>query len=87
MPEQQTGWWWLSGTSRVELATREAGPAVVPATMIQLTVKPSRVTTQRHTELPQPAQHSRPGARRIADSGVGLALVGFVRESRPQLLA
>src|SRR6516165_5603754 len=32
--------------------TREAGPAVAPATMIHLTVRPGRVTTQRHMELP-----------------------------------
>jgi hypothetical protein len=30
-----------------------------PATMIQLTVKSVRVITQRHNELPQPAQRSR----------------------------
>jgi hypothetical protein len=31
--------------------------------MIQLTVRPGRGTTQCHTELPQPAQHSRLEAR------------------------
>jgi hypothetical protein len=41
--------------------------AVAPATMIHPTVRPGRVTTQRHMELPQPAQHSSPTPRRIAE--------------------
>jgi hypothetical protein len=46
-------------TSALPKQTREAGPTGVPAMMIQLTVRPDRVTTQRHMELPRPAQHSR----------------------------
>jgi len=41
--------------------------------MIQPTVKSVRVITQRHNELPQPVQRSRPGARRIADYAPWLA--------------
>src|SRR6516164_7591240 len=41
--------------------------AVAPATMIHLTVRPNGVTTQRHIELPQPAQRPNRKARRIAE--------------------
>src|SRR5215472_16571110 len=47
--------------------TQEAGPAAAPATMIHLTVRPDRMTTQRHIQLPQPARHSDRKARRIAE--------------------
>ena len=41
---------------------------MVPATMIHLTVRPGRVTTQRHFELPKRGRTLTAGARRIADS-------------------
>src|SRR5262249_15766790 len=50
--------------------TQEAGPAAAPATMIHLTVRPDRMTTQRHIQLPQPARHSDRKARRIAESAL-----------------
>jgi hypothetical protein len=48
--------------------TREAGPGQVPATMIRLTVRPDPCEHATSQGAAQPAQHPRPGARRIADS-------------------
>jgi hypothetical protein len=42
--------------------------AVAPATMIHLTVRPGRMTTQRHMELPNRRRTRIQRARRIADS-------------------
>src|SRR5215469_18557699 len=43
--------------------TREAGPGQVPATMVHLTVRPGRVTTQRHFELPKRGRTLTAGTR------------------------
>jgi hypothetical protein len=43
--------------------------------MIQLTVRPDCLITQRHKKPPQQAQHSHPGARRIAEYGVTVGCV------------
>src|SRR5215470_14573602 len=73
----QLAYWRRSSSyaSRVRLRPREAGPALAPATMIHLTVKPNRLMPQCRTELPDrrsTLSHDRAGSMllcRVKGSG------------------